>query len=182
MARSKRTSANLESGRQRLAGLKSITPLPDYGASLKLTDYEADIKAMSDKIDSHNQLLSDLDQSQNELEVMEKAFGEKNVRMLAATKAQYGPDSTEYEQVGGTRRSDRKRPVSKKPKPRSLERLAKCARAGLIGSSLISSNAVIPTGTVAFPMGIVFGDDRWTCAHFRSVELILTCSRIKRGV
>jgi hypothetical protein len=97
--------------------LKSITPLPDYGASLKLTDYEADIKAMSDKIDSHNQLLSDLDQSQNELEVMEKALGEKNVRMLAATKAQYGPDRTEYEQVGGTRKSDRKRPVSKKPKP-----------------------------------------------------------------
>ena len=117
MARSKRTSSILESARQRLAGLNSITPLPDYGPSLKLTDYENDIKTMSNKLDSHNGLLSDVDQSQNELEALEKALGDKNVRMLAATKAQYGPDSTEYEQVGGTRRSDRKRPTPKKPKP-----------------------------------------------------------------
>lgn len=116
MARSKRTSAILESAHQRLAGLKSITPLPDYGAALKLTDYEADIKALSDKLDSHNELLSGVDQSQNEFEALEGALGDKNVRMLAATKAQYGPDSTEYEQAGGTRRSDRKRPSSKKPK------------------------------------------------------------------
>lgn len=113
MARSKRTSAILEQARQRLSGLKSITPLPDFGASLKITDYEADINAVSNKLDSHNQLLSDVDQSQNELEAMERALGDKNVRVLAATKAQYGPDSTEYEQAGGTRRSDRKR-ISKK--------------------------------------------------------------------
>jgi len=34
--------------------------------------------------------------------------------MLAATGALYGPDSNEYEAVGGTRKSDRKRPVRKK--------------------------------------------------------------------
>lgn len=117
MARSKRTSSILDSAHQRLAGLKSISPLPDYGPSLKLTEYEADIKALTDKLDSHNGLLSAADQSQNELEALEKALGDKNVRVLAATKAQYGPDSTEYEQVGGTRRSDRKRSASKKPKP-----------------------------------------------------------------
>lgn len=116
MARSKRTSTILESARQRLAGMKSITPLPDFGANLKLADYEADINALSGKLDSHNGLLSDVDQSQNELEVIEKSLGDKNVRMLAATKAQYGPDSSEYEQVGGTRRSDRKRPAARKPK------------------------------------------------------------------
>lgn len=117
MARSKRTSAILESARQRLAGLKSITPVPDFGPSLKLVDYEADINAMSAKLDSHNGMLSDVDRSQNELEAMEKALGEKNVRVLAATKAQYGSDSTQYEQAGGTRRSDRKRPTPRKPKP-----------------------------------------------------------------
>lgn len=116
MARSKRTSTILEAARQRLAGLKSITPLPDFGANLKLVDYEADITALSTKLDSHNGLLSDVDQSQNEFEALENALGEKNVRMLAATKAQYGPDSSEYEQVGGTRRSDRKRPTTRKPK------------------------------------------------------------------
>jgi hypothetical protein len=116
MARSKRTSSILEAARQRLAGLKSIAPLPDYGANLKLDQYEEDIKTASNKLDSHNGLLSDVDQSQNEFEALEKALGDKNVRMLAATKAQYGPDSTEYEQVGGTRLSDRKRPTPQKKK------------------------------------------------------------------
>jgi hypothetical protein len=114
MARSKRTSAILETARQRLAGLKSITPLPEFGPNLKISDYETDIKATSDKLDGHNGLLSEVDQSQNELEGMERSLGDKNVRVLAATKALYGPDSTEYEQVGGTRRSDRKRSGSKK--------------------------------------------------------------------
>ena len=117
MPRPKGTSANLETARQRLAGLKSITPLPDYGANLKLTDYEADINAATAKLDSHNKLLSDVEQSQNEWDSIDKALGEKNVRVLAATKAHYGSDSSEYEQVGGTRKSDRKRPSSKKPKP-----------------------------------------------------------------
>lgn len=117
MARTKRTSAILETARQRLAGLKSITPLPDFGPALTLAEYEAEIGAMSNKLDSHNLLLSDADQSQNELEALERALGEKNVRVLAATKAHYGPDSSAYEQVGGTRRSDRKRRSSKKPAP-----------------------------------------------------------------
>lgn len=120
MARSKRTSSVLELARQRLAGVKSITPLPDYGGTLKVSDYEVDITTLSEKVDSHNSLLSDVDQSQNELEALERVVADKNVRILAATKAHYGPDSTEYEQVGGTRRSDRKKSGSKKkkePKP-----------------------------------------------------------------
>ena len=114
MARSKRTSAILEQARQRLAGLKSITPLPDFGPNLKVPDYEADINALSNKLDSHNELLSGVDQSQNEFEAMERGVADKSSRVLAATKAHYGSDSTEYEQVGGTRRSDRKRPGSRK--------------------------------------------------------------------
>ena len=47
MARTKRTSSILETARQRLAGLKSITPLPDFGTTLKLTDYEAEINALT---------------------------------------------------------------------------------------------------------------------------------------
>jgi hypothetical protein len=34
--------------------------------------------------------------------------------MLAATGANYGPNSNEYEAVGGTRKSDRKKPSKKK--------------------------------------------------------------------
>jgi len=39
MARTKRTSTVLETARQRLAGLKSITPAPDFGTALSLTGY-----------------------------------------------------------------------------------------------------------------------------------------------
>ena len=34
-------------------------------------------------------------------------------RVLSAVVAQYGPDSSEYEMVGGTRKSERKKPVRK---------------------------------------------------------------------
>jgi len=38
---------------------------------------------------------------------------ETNKRMLAAAEAHYGPDSNQYEQAGGTRLRDRKRPTRK---------------------------------------------------------------------
>jgi hypothetical protein len=52
---------------------------------------------------------------QNELDEAEAHINDKSKRMLGATGAQYGPNSSEYEQVGGTRSSDRKRPTKKKP-------------------------------------------------------------------
>lgn len=116
MARTKRTSSILETGRQRLAGLKSITPAPDFGATLTLVSYEADITSLSDKLDSYNEKLSALDSLQNELDTAETALREKNTRILSAAEAHYGPDSSEYEQAGGTRRSDRKRTGPKGPR------------------------------------------------------------------
>ena len=116
MARTKRTSTVLEAARQRLAGLKSITPAPDFGSALTLAGYETDINGVSTKLDSYNEALSRLDQLQNELDTSEVALREKNRRILSAAEAHYGPDSNEYEQVGGTRRSDRKRPGPKGPR------------------------------------------------------------------
>lgn len=37
-----------------------------------------------------------------------------NTRALSGLRATYGPDSSQYEQGGGTRTSERKRPTSKK--------------------------------------------------------------------
>jgi hypothetical protein len=36
-----------------------------------------------------------------------------NRRILSAVEAQFGPDSSEYEMVGGTRKSERKKPTRK---------------------------------------------------------------------
>ena len=115
MARRKRTSAVLETARQRLAGLKSITPAPDFGPNLKLDDYEQEINDLSAKLDLYNEKLSGLDQLQNEIDGDEKNLRVKNGRMLSATEAHYGPDSSQYEQAGGIRTSERKHSPKNKP-------------------------------------------------------------------
>lgn len=115
MARKKRTSQVLEAAHQRLAGLNSITPPPDFGSNLTLATYMTQINAFSTRLDNYNQMLSALDDLQNQVDAEEANLRELSKRMLAATEAHYGPDSSQYEQAGGTRLSDRKRPVRKTP-------------------------------------------------------------------
>jgi hypothetical protein len=123
MARKRRTSSVLETARQRLAGLKSITPTPNFGASLTVTAYETTINGFGTKLDTYNQSVAALDDLQNGLEADETTLRELNKRMLSAVEGQYGPDSSEYEQAGGTRQSERKKPkaraagASKPPTP-----------------------------------------------------------------
>jgi hypothetical protein len=113
MARLKRSSTVLEIARQRLAGLKSITPKPNFGPALDLDQYEQDINTLSANLDKYNETLSLLDQLQNNFEAGEARLRDKNKRILAATGALYGDDSNEYETAGGTRTSDRKRTTKK---------------------------------------------------------------------
>lgn len=120
MARRKRTSPVLEAAHQRLAGLNAITPAPDFGTSLTLAAYTTQITAFSAKLDNYNQTIATLDDLQNQLDEDESSLQETNRRMLAAVQAHYGPDSSQYEQAGGTRVRDRKRPTKKAtPKPTS---------------------------------------------------------------
>ena len=115
MARLKRSSNVLETARQRLSGLKSITPKPNFGNTLDLDQYEQEIDAYSANLDRYNDTLSLLDRLANDLEAGEAQLRDKNKRMLAATGALYGPDSNEYETAGGTRASERKPNTRNKP-------------------------------------------------------------------
>lgn len=115
MSRRKRTSTVLEAAHQRLAGLNSITPTPDFGPGLRLADYGTQISEFSGTLDRYNQMVAALDDLQNQLDGAEAKLNETNKRMLSAAEAHYGPDSSEYEQAGGTRLSDRKRPARKAP-------------------------------------------------------------------
>ncbi len=119
MARAKRSSSILETARQRLAGLKSITPAPDFGPGLSLLTYEQKSTALAARLDGYNQKLAALDDEQNNLERDEKELHDLNKRVLSATEAQYGPDSSQYELAGGTRLSERKRPSKKTPAPKT---------------------------------------------------------------
>jgi hypothetical protein len=113
MARLKKTSPVLETARQRIAGLKSFKEPPDFGPNLTVPGYEAKEKSVSAKLDAYNQSLATSDRLQNEFQAEEAELKDLNRRFLSAGEATYGPDSSEYELLGGTRKSERKRPTRK---------------------------------------------------------------------
>src|SRR5437016_3891662 len=105
MARQRRTSAVLETARQRLAGLKKINPAPDLGPNLSTQLYDGKVTSFTTRLDGHNQLLASADDSTNVTNGEESELNDWNRRILSAVEAQFGPDSSEYEMVGGTRKS-----------------------------------------------------------------------------
>jgi hypothetical protein len=109
MARKRRTSAVLETTRQRLAGLKKINPAPDFGGNLNAAGGQTLITDCADELDRYNQNVAALDEQQNLVDTKENAAGDWSKRVLAAVGAKYGTDSSEYEMVGGTRTSERKK-------------------------------------------------------------------------
>ena len=115
MARRRRTSDVLETARQRLAGLKSINPAPDFGTALTLVAYETKASAFNTSLDTYNQHLAALDDEQNTIDAEEQDLRDWNRRLLSATEAHYGPDSSQYEVAGGTRKSERKKSTPKAP-------------------------------------------------------------------
>ena len=84
--------------------MRSETP------ALTVEAFEAAVNAYTAEQDAYNGEVSSLDEKTNLLDDHEQSLADFNVRILAAVKAIYGPDSSEFEQLGGVRRSDRKRP------------------------------------------------------------------------
>ena len=109
MARRKRNSPVLEAAHHRLAGLNSITPSPDFGSTLTIPAYTSQISDFGAKLDHYNQMIATLDDLQLQLERAEASLRETNKRMLTATQAQYGTNSSQYQQVGSKHLSERKR-------------------------------------------------------------------------
>ena len=61
-----------------------------------------------------------MDDSSNRFDAQNDLLSDWNRRVLSAVEAQYGPDSSEYEMVGGTRKSERRKPSKKGPVGGSL--------------------------------------------------------------
>lgn len=110
MGRKKRGSAVLETARKRLAGLKSIDPAVNFGPNMTEQDYEGIITAFQNRLDTYNEHSAELDQEQSEVDTEEDVLNDWNKRYLSAGGARFGTDSKEYEALGGTRLSDRKKP------------------------------------------------------------------------
>lgn len=117
MPRKRKTATRImTSAEARLASLKSIDPALDLGAGLKISDFENAINAAKARLEKYNTSLGVSDNLLNEFYQDEKTLKDINERMLAGVGSRYGKDSDEYEQSGGVRKSERKRPT-KKPKP-----------------------------------------------------------------
>jgi hypothetical protein len=111
MARQKKLSAVLEKAAQRLNALRSIDPALDLGGGLTLTAFETQIGVAQSALNTYNGLLTQVDAAYNQFLVEEDSVREFSQRMLAGVGSRFGPDSDQYEQAGGTRTSERKRPV-----------------------------------------------------------------------
>ena len=110
MARRKKQSATLEKAQKRLAGLKSIDAKVDLGNGLTVASYEKEINEVRQKIEAYNTLLSKVDDAANTVQTLERELSVAAENVLLAVKLKYGKDSSEYEMVGGTRQSERRRP------------------------------------------------------------------------
>jgi len=111
MGRQKRKSKIITSAEVRLASIQSIDPNFDLGNGNTAVAYQAAIDSTQDSLDTYNTLLSTVDEAYNNFLLSEKALKDLSEAMLIGVAAMYGKDSNEYEQAGGTRKSERKRPV-----------------------------------------------------------------------
>ena len=113
MSRLKRTSKELEKARERANNLKSIDANLDLGSGMTLAAYQAGIASLQANLEAYNNQVSALDAKANDLLAQEKAMATLSERMLDGISLKYGKDSNAYEQAGGVRKSERKKPARK---------------------------------------------------------------------
>ncbi len=76
-----------------------------------LATYQASIKAVTDLDDQIKDARHTLDGLLDQRDDGALKLSALNTRALSAIRGIFGPDSLEYDQAGGTRTSERKRPV-----------------------------------------------------------------------
>jgi hypothetical protein len=83
-----------------------------------LTGLQSKITSLRQKRDQAESLRTQLMALTNDLKEQTTEMASIVTRARSGFRATYGPDSTQYEQAGGTRSSERKRPSSKKSAPK----------------------------------------------------------------
>ncbi|MDQ1522100.1 MAG: hypothetical protein QOG00_1122 [Pyrinomonadaceae bacterium] len=86
---------------------------------ITLTKLQTKIKDLRAKRDEAETLRTQLTALSNDLNAQTAELSGIVTRARSGFRAVYGPDSTQYEQAGGTRASERKRPSKKKTPPTS---------------------------------------------------------------
>lgn len=102
----------VEQARSVLDAWQQINPEMAFG-DLTLTMLSGDLQDTAPIEQQIINLETQLTSARNERDALYAAMWEKLKRVRAGVKANYGDDSSQYEMVGGTRRSERKTPSRK---------------------------------------------------------------------
>jgi hypothetical protein len=131
-----RGSESLDKAQRRLALLKSIDTNLDLGHGLTVAAYILKIEESRAKLEAHNILLSDLQESRSALTQLDRDLAELSERMLTGVSTKYGRNSIEYAKAGGTTRKRSSKAIA--PKPESA--LITETTAPPIGPAIIGSH------------------------------------------
>jgi hypothetical protein len=121
MARIKRGSKVLNKVAVRIAGMRSLSDSLDFGGDLTLATYDAKIQNLQAQLNRYNTLLSEIDGLSESIVLAEKDLSYFAERMLLGVATQYGRDSVQYMQAGGTiRKFGKRKPSAPQPPAASL--------------------------------------------------------------
>jgi hypothetical protein len=115
MGRARRVSPVLDKAQVRLASIKNIDAALDLGNGLTFAAFNASVTSLQTSLAEYNQALAAVDEKLNAVVAAEKLSSDLSERMLAGIAARFGKDSSQYEQAGGIRKSERK-PRARKTK------------------------------------------------------------------
>jgi hypothetical protein len=114
MARMKKTAGrDIQNAKKRLAGMKAIDPALKINDEVTVEIFETAINKAVTGIDVYNGMLSTADNKLNEIDGDIKTMNDLSTRVLSGGESKFGKDSSEYEMLGGTRTSERKKPGKK---------------------------------------------------------------------
>jgi hypothetical protein len=104
----------------RLKGMRAIEPNGklDLGGGVSIASLTAAQSALQDLIDRAENALTEQVAIKVQMKNQRAVVRDLNERALSGVKTRFGANSAQYEQVGGTRKSERKRPV-RAPHPKT---------------------------------------------------------------
>jgi len=99
-----RGSDAIDKAQRRIALLTSIEENLDLGHGLTVEMYRERIEAVRTKLEVHNRLKSDFDESCKAMKQAERELSELSERMLSGVATKYGKNSVQYQKAGGKSR------------------------------------------------------------------------------
>lgn len=113
-------SAVMNKAAVRLAGMTQIDTdkarvidYGDTGNTLTKVEVAAKMQLCTNLMLAYNKLLDQADAISNNFDIVEGQLNDMCASVLAGAEGKFGRDSNELEELGGTRKSDRKKPVRK---------------------------------------------------------------------